>query len=48
MGTEPAYSRYEALLKRLHELNRQGKLDSPEADLAPRGHGGAMVAALRG
>jgi hypothetical protein len=33
MWTEPAYSRYEALLKRLHELNRQGKQDSPEADL---------------
>lgn len=33
MRTEPAYSRYEALLKRLHDLNREGKLDSPEADL---------------
>src|SRR5689334_17353563 len=34
MRTEPAYSRYEALLKRLHDLNLEGKLDSPEADLA--------------
>lgn len=33
MRTEPAYSRYEALLKRLHDLNLEGKLDSPEADL---------------
>jgi tetratricopeptide (TPR) repeat protein len=33
MMTEPAYSRYEALLKRLHALNLEGKLDSPEADL---------------
>jgi tetratricopeptide (TPR) repeat protein len=33
MQTEPAYSRYEALLKRLHDLNLEGKLDSPEADL---------------
>jgi hypothetical protein len=33
MRREPAYSQYEALLKRLHDLNREGKLDSPEADL---------------
>lgn len=33
MTTEPAYSRYEALLKRLHDLNVRGELDSPEADL---------------
>lgn len=32
MRTEPAYSRYETLLKRLHDLNGEGKLDSPEAD----------------
>jgi hypothetical protein len=33
MRTEPAYSRYEALLKRLHDLNLEGKLDSPEAEV---------------
>ncbi|HSK00117.1 MAG TPA: hypothetical protein VK932_02705 [Kofleriaceae bacterium] len=33
MRTEPAYCRYEALLKRLHDLNLEGKLDSPEAEL---------------
>ena len=33
MWTEPAFSRYEALLKRLHDLNLEDKLDSPEADL---------------
>jgi hypothetical protein len=33
MRTDPAFSRYEALLKRLHDLNLEGKLDSPEADL---------------
>lgn len=33
MRTEPAFSRYEALLKRLHDLNLEGKLDAPEADV---------------
>jgi tetratricopeptide (TPR) repeat protein len=33
MRTEPAYSRYEALIKRLHDLNLEGKLDSPEAEV---------------
>jgi len=33
MRTEPAYSRYEALLKRLHDLNLEGKLDGPDAEL---------------
>ena len=33
MWTEPAFSRYETLLKRLHDLNLEDKLDSPEADL---------------
>ncbi len=33
MRTEPAYSRYEALIKRLHDLNLEGKLDGPEAEL---------------
>jgi len=32
MWTEPAFSRYEVLLKRLHGLNMEGKLDSSEAD----------------
>jgi len=33
MRTEPAFSRYEALLKRLHDLDLEGKLDSSEAEL---------------
>jgi hypothetical protein len=33
MRIEPAYSRYEALLKQLHDLSRGGMLDSPDADL---------------
>lgn len=33
MWTEPAFSRYEALLERLHVLNLEDKLDSSEADL---------------
>ena len=37
MRREPAYSQYEALLKRLHDLNREGKLDSSEVDLVREG-----------
>jgi hypothetical protein len=32
MRTDPAYSREEALIKRLHDLNLEGKLDGPEAE----------------